>query len=159
MTKTALVTAFANLLEERLVSLRRVRDAARSGMRVDGDHRPSNRGERGAVTAQAYLAVGLKSRIDALEGDLALLRQVDPEPRAQIAAGALVSTEDDVGLEQRYLLLPGAQGDALGRGGDVVTAVSPSSPIGRSLIGLTQGDCAEVMRAGRQLNLEILKVE
>jgi transcription elongation GreA/GreB family factor len=159
MTKTALVTAFANLLEERLVSLRRVRDAARSGMRVDGDHRPSNRGERGAVTSQAYLAAGIKSRIDALEGDLALLSQVNPEPHTQIAAGALVSTEDEAGLGQRYLLLPGAQGDALGEGEDAVTAVSLSSPIGRSLIGLTQGDCAEVMRAGRQLELEILKVE
>ena len=141
------------------MSLRGARDAARSGMRVDGDHRPSNRGERGAVTSQGYLAAGIKNRIDALEGHLALLQQVNLEQRAQIAAGALVSTEDDTGLKRRYFVLPGAQGDALGSDKDPVTAVSPSSPIGSSLIGLTEGDCASLMIGGRQLELEILQVE
>jgi len=159
MNKAALISAFANVLEERLVSLRGAREAARSGMRVDGDHRPSNRGERGAVTSQGYLAAGIKGRIDVLEGQLALLQQVDLAQREEVAAGALVTTEDDNGLERRYLVLPGAQGDTLGAGEEAVTAVSPSSPIGSSLIGLSEGDSATLMIGGRQLALEILQVE
>lgn len=159
MNKAALTLAFSRLLEERLVSLRGAREAARSGMRVDGDHRPSNRGERGAVTSQGYLAAGIKERIDALEGAVAVLKQVDLEQRDKIAAGALVETEDDTGLERTYLVLPGAQGDTLGSGKEAVTAVSPSSPIGSSLMGLIEGDCATLIIGGRNRELEILKVK
>jgi len=135
-----------------------MRDAARTGMRVDEGHRPSNRGERAAVTSQGYLAAGLNSRIDALEADLALVAQVDKSPRTRIVAGALVRVEDGSGTEFRYLLLPGAQGDSLGEGEDAVTALSPQSPIGRGLVGLEEGDVAEVVVGGRRLELEVLEV-
>ena len=158
MRKEHLVREFRDLLEDRLRSLKRMRDAARSGMRVDEGHRPSNRGERAAVTSQGYLAAGLNSRIDSLEADLLRLTQVDSSLRAAVSAGALVSTIDGDGREQRFLLLPGAQGDLIGDG-KAVTAVSPASPIGRGLLTLEEGDTAEVTLGGRQLEFEILAVE
>ena len=39
---------------------------ARAGTRVDGDHRPENRGERAAVTTQGYLAIGRSWEIEGL---------------------------------------------------------------------------------------------
>ena len=64
--KATLVTAWERILQDRLQSLSSSQDAARSGTRVDGEHRPSNRGERAAVTSQGYLAHGLGARAMAI---------------------------------------------------------------------------------------------
>ncbi len=75
--KRALLAAFEALLSERAVALRETRDAARAGMRVDAGHRPTNRGERAAVTSQGYLAAGLNARLEEFEGALADLSRID----------------------------------------------------------------------------------
>jgi transcription elongation GreA/GreB family factor len=117
--------------------------------------RPRIRGERAAVTSQGYLAFGLAQRAKELEDALVLLEKVGWGSRDKVVMGALVMvrTEDD-SLE-RYILLPGGQGD---RFGDVVV-VSPTAPVARELAGLSDGDEATFQRGGHLIEVEIESVE
>ena len=158
MNKVDLIAQHRGRLAEQAESLRALRDAARSGMRVDEGHRPTNRGERAAVTSQGYLAAGIQGRLDALEGELAILDQLDAGPRARFVVGALARVADDDGRERRYLVLPGGQGDALDDADGPVTVLSPSAPIAQALAGLAEEDVAELAIGGRDVELEILEL-
>lgn len=155
MDKPALIAAFRALLEDRLTALNAEGQAARSGTRVDGTHRPANRGERAAVTAQGYLAHGLAARAGAVRDDLARLEEVDPGPCDRVGPGALVTLEFDGGAEERWLLLPGGQGDRLSG----VLILSPTSPAARALRGLGEGDEATLRRGGAPVAAAVLEVE
>lgn len=158
MHKADLIARHRRLLADRAASLRSMRDAARSGMRVDEGHRPTNRGERAAVTSQGYLAAGLQSRLEALEVDLAALERIDPGPRDRFVVGALARIGDEDGRERLYLLLPGGQGDSLDGPEGPVTVVSPRAPVARALLGMAEGDAAEAVLAGRETELEIVEL-
>lgn len=137
--KRAVVAQFAAMLREKTSSLTAVRDAARAGTRVDGEHRPSNRGERGAVSAQGYLTAGLDARLGDVEAALEALGQVSLGVSTRVLAGALVTVEDEEGT-RRFFVLPGGAGEDI----DGVTLLSPSSPRVRPLLGLQEGDVAEL---------------
>jgi len=156
--KASLIARHRQALAERAASLRSMRDAARSGMRVDEGHRPTNRGERAAVTSQGYLAAGFQSRLDALEADLGALDRLDGGPRDRLVVGALARIADEDGRERLYLLLPGGQGDPIDSPAGPVTVVSPQAPVARSLLGLEEGDSAETVLAGREAELEIVEL-
>lgn len=149
MTKADLIAAFRALLEARLDALSAEGRAARAGTRVDGSHRPANRGERAAVTAQGYLAHGLAERAAALQLDLDRLAEVDPGPRERVGPGALVTLEDDAGALDRYLLLPGGQGDRV----HGVLVLSPTAPAARALAGKEAGDAVTLRRNGAAVEL------
>ena len=152
MEKAELVAAFEELLRERLERLRAEAGAARSGTRVDGSHRPANRGERAAVTSQGYLALGLGKRIEALEADLGLLEQVPAGPRTRVGPGALVEVEEDE--VRRLLILPGGSGDRVAG----VVVVSPRSPLARALAGAEAGEVVELEDEDEERELEVLSV-
>ncbi len=158
MDKRTLVERFRALLLGRQRSLEASLAATRSGMRVDGDFRPENRGERAAVTSQGYLAAGLNRRLTELVEALDLLDKVDPGPRERVIGGALVTVADEEGEERRYLLLPGGQGDKLQTKEGVVTVLSPTSPLARALRGRREGDEAGLRLEGRMVELEVLEV-
>lgn len=145
MNKVELIAQFRGVLEARAVALRKGVGSARNGTRVDGDHRPANRGERGAVTSQGYLAKGMSERLTALESDLRILSELDPGPRDRVVPGALVTMVDDDDVVSRYLILPGGQGDAL----DDVIVVSANAPVIRGVFGGVEGDEAKVRRGDR----------
>ena len=127
-------------------------------MRVDGGHRPANRGERAAVTSQGYLAAGLAERIAGLEANLLLLKTLDLGPRSRVGAGALVVVEREDEQDQIYFLLPGAQGDTLGTEGQVL-ALSPASPRARALVGLEAGESCIVAQRGEETEVTVRSVE
>lgn len=129
-------------------------DAARAGTRVDGTHRPENRGERAAVTNQGYLIQGLQQRRAEVQAHLDLLARISPGPRSRVAAGALFEIEDEHQRRAWYLVLPGGQGLELGD----VTVLSPESPIARALHGLAEGDTATVTYGTREVEVEVLSV-
>lgn len=146
MNKPALIEAFRARLESDLEELGRESAAARGGTRVDGSHRPANRGERAAVTAHGYLAAGLEQRRAELRAHLELLAVIDPGPRDRVTPGALVQVEDEDGGEALYLLLPGGQGARLSHDGAQITVLSPESPLARALFGLSVDDEAVLPR-------------
>ena len=154
MDKRPLIEAFRAHLESTVDALRASRDAARSGTRVDGDHRGNNRGERASITSAGYLAAGLEGRLREAEQALALLDRVPVGACSVVAAGALVSVEQD-GSGRRFCVLPGAQGEDLGDG---VVALSPRSPLVRALVGCSAGDEVELELRGEEQLIEVLEV-
>ncbi len=150
--KNALVAGFRTVLRAQLDTLGRSSGAARDGTRVDGDHRPANRGERGAVSAQGYLAHGLAVRMAEIQRVLELLDDVNLSPTDRVRTGALVVLEDEAGVETVVFIVPGATGDRV----DGVTLISPSSPLARALVGREEGD--EVRVGDNGLNQAIVAV-
>lgn len=135
MDKGALIAAFAEHLRAKRLTLERGTAAARSGTRVDGGHRPANRGERAAVTAQGYLAAGLGARAAELDAALLWLARLDPGPRARVQIGALVEAEVDE-VSRHLLVLPGGDGAEL----HGVQVLAPDAPLARVLSGREPGD-------------------
>ncbi len=154
MNKELVVAAFRALLQSRLDALDAEAQAARAGTRVDGSHRPANRGERGAVTAQGYLAHGLAERAARLREDLALLADVDLSPRDRVGAGALLRLGFEDGEEDVWMLLPGGQGDRVVG----VLVLSPTAPSSRALTGREAGDALSLRRGGQQQEASLLSV-
>jgi transcription elongation GreA/GreB family factor len=144
-------------LVSRIETLGAGAEAARQGTRVDGDHRPSSRGERGAVTSQAALQAGLASRSEEVRAALQLLDGLPVVERVRVGAGALVRI-DEGGAASWVAVFPGGAGDVLDTPGGEVTVVSPTSPVARALSGLEEGDEAVLRLPGRVRLLEVLDV-
>ncbi len=154
MDKALLKERFTGLLRDRRDTLAGVQADARAGTRVDGDHRPENRGERAAVTSQGYLAHGLTARMAELDTMLEALALVRTGPCARIASGALVRLADEADEERLLYILPGGQGDRLGP----VVVVSPRAPIVRALSGAGVGDARALHRGGTTEWVEVLGI-
>jgi transcription elongation GreA/GreB family factor len=138
MDKARLLAAFRAHLESGRADLVRSRDDARGGTRVDGTHRPENRGERAAVTAQGYLTAGIAQRLAEIDEALLALDRLDPGPRDRVSPGALVQLVGDHG-ERWLLVVPGGLGATVGG----VTVLSPEAPLALALAGREEGDEVE----------------
>ena len=105
---------------------------------------------------QSYLARGLATRVVELEGALGAIAQL-PEAAggARSTRGAVIPAADDGGKQLRYYLAPWGGGEELP--GDVVV-VTPSSPIGRALLGRQAGDEVEVQRPGGARALTLVAI-
>jgi len=157
-SKPELVDAWESSLRKSLEELEAAQVQARAGTRVDGDHRPENRGERAAVTSQGYLAQGLARRIEELQASLVQVAQLDRGARARVSPGALIQVEDEGGDRSWFAILPGGQGDRLEREGHSVTVISARAPLARALGGLQPGEAAELVRRGEPVEFEVLQV-
>ncbi len=90
----------------------------------------------------SYLAQGQAKRVAECEADLhayRLLSVVDFEADAEIELGALIKLVDE-SAEQYLFLGPVAGGIKLSIEGKEITIITPSSPLGKALIGCTVGD-------------------
>ena len=106
---------------------------------------------------QSYLARGLATRVVELEGALGAIAQL-PEAAGgggRSLMGAVITAEDDAGKQLRYYLAPWGGGEELP--GEVVV-VTPSSPIGRALLGRQAGDEVEVQRPGGARTLTLVAI-
>jgi transcription elongation GreA/GreB family factor len=74
--------------------------------------------------------------------------------RAPIAMSALVTVDED-GREQRFFLAPAGGGTLLSGGVQVVT---PSSPLGRALLGKRIADEVELALAGKRRTFDIAAI-
>ena len=157
--KAEIVSEWRQILSERLRALEASQSAARSGTRVDGEHRPSNRGERAAVTSQGYLAHGLGERAVALRESIENLEEMGTDARSEVVVGALVTLCFDEGAPTRIVLLPGGDATQLTIGKHAVQVLSASSPIARQLRYAEPGDVLEIERGGRFVEVEILSIE
>lgn len=152
--KPTLIARFRELLQARRGVLASEQAQARAGTRVDGDHRPENRGERAAVTTQGYLAHGIHARLRELDDMLTALDAVSTAPIRSVRAGALVTLEEEDGDLQHILILPGAQGDRLGS----VVVISPRAPLAHALAGAQAGDVRTLRRQRQAVDLEVIEV-
>jgi transcription elongation GreA/GreB family factor len=151
--KSALIAAWRETLQTRLDTLTRTANEARSATRVDGTHRPANRGERAAVTSAGYLAQGLGQRASELAEALRLLDEMGDEPRDRVVVGALVELED-----QWLAVFPGGDATRLTVDGTEVLVLSARAPMAQVLLGLEEGDEARLALPGGQRQLVICSV-
>lgn len=142
MNKALVISAFREHFQQVRDGLMRGTEDAKQASRVDGDHRPQNRGERGAVSAAAALSAALRQRVADLDDALMWLDRVGDHPRATVVTGALVEI-DDGEQERRVLVLPGGQGAVVSTVEGAVTALSPTAPLVRAVAGLQEGDVGE----------------
>jgi transcription elongation GreA/GreB family factor len=150
------------LLDELIATLAAALDAAVRAEKATADGatheeaKPENDKDTRALE-QSYLARGQSMRTEELRTGLAETRAVREKPPAaggRVALGSLVEADED-GRTLRLLLAPAGGGTKLSGGVQVVT---PSSPLGRALVGKTEGDLAEVAIAKGERELEIVRV-
>ncbi|MCC6765391.1 MAG: GreA/GreB family elongation factor [Deltaproteobacteria bacterium] len=110
---------------------------------------PAERREDSRVMQEnAGLARGYRARLERATGELDVLERFRPprfSAKASVALGAIVEVED--GAEGRTLFLApvGAGLELTGPGGDgYLSVITPTSPIGRALIGRRLNDTIEV---------------
>ncbi|MCC6849888.1 MAG: GreA/GreB family elongation factor [Deltaproteobacteria bacterium] len=110
---------------------------------------PAERREDARVMQEnAGLARGHRARLERAVSELGLLERFRPprfSSRSPVALGAIVEVED--GAEGRTLFLApaGAGLELAGPGGDgYLSVITPTSPVGRALIGRRLGDTVEV---------------
>ena len=152
-------------LKERLqAELERVRQRARDA--ADGATHEENRAEGDKdmrSTEASYIARGHSERAVALEEALARLSMLDVKASkrgSKIETSALVEVSHE-GKRLFYFLVPAAGGERIQFSGAEIQTITPSSPLGAAVLGLVEGDEAELPARGpgkRERFYEIIKV-
>ncbi len=158
MNKEALIELLREALEGELGLMKRLATEAAEAATHE-ENRPENDKDMRSTEA-SYVARGQAERAKEIERDLTLLRSIterDLTPRETIAAGALIelNTADQT---SHCFLIPGGGGRQLTLNGVEVLAISPQSPLGRALLGLSEGDEAEVRTPQGLKRSEIVSV-
>jgi len=159
--KKAVLEALKLQLENDLERARkRARDAA------DGATHEENRAEGDKdmrATEASYVARGQAGRASEMEEAfvrITALELLDFKPGARIAISALIELLHD-GKRLQYFLVPAAGGERLLVAGTEIQTLTPQSPLGRALLGASEGDEAELppRQAGEPARVyEIVKV-
>lgn len=151
------------LKSELLTHLRQALEAARAAHKaaVEGathaEARPENDKDTRGLE-QSYLARGVAQRAAELELAVASVAAWQPRPfppDAAIGLGALALVDDD-GRARGFLLA--SHGGGVTLSGDL-SVITPTSPIGRALLGRRVGDECEVNLGGVMRCLSVLSVE
>ncbi len=111
-------------------------------------------------TEASYVARGLAERAVELERALTKLATVSVRAfsaAAGIETSALIAASCD-GRRIVYFLVPAAGGERLSFAGVEINTLTPSSPLGRALLGLSAGDEAEVSTPQGLRSYEVLEV-
>lgn len=119
------------------------------------------------ATEQSYLARGLAERFQELTRTakaLAALEVRDLPEGEPVAVGTLVeislegADETAPASPQRWFVVPGPGGIELEQDGSVTQTLTPISPLGRSLLGLSEGDEGELRTPRGVKRFEVLSV-
>lgn len=109
----------------------------------------------------SYLAAGQARRVEEIRQALGLwqnlsLRPYDPQKGIQI--GALLGLEDENGHEQWLFLGPDGAGLKVYVVGQLVTVITPRSPLGSRLLGKFEDDEVEIVVAGARQQFTVTEV-
>jgi transcription elongation GreA/GreB family factor len=163
LDKRALRDALARALEEACDKLARAQRATAEGVTHEDARAEGDKDMR--ATEASYVARGQAMRVEALVADLAKVTQLSTRalaPGEPVALSAVVLVEDDAGRRALFVA-PAGGGTVLrveGREGQglELAVVTPSSPLGRALVGAVVGDVVSVERAQGVAELEVLDV-
>lgn len=153
MDKTALRDELVARVAEELEALERAHRAVMEAATHE-EAKPENDKDTRALE-QSYLARGQAMRVQSLREALATCRALTAAPLARAALGALLRVDDD-GATRTLYLAPHGGGTALAGGS--VQVVTPTSPLGRALLGREAGDVCEAEVSGRVREVEVLEV-
>ena len=132
----ALIDALMNVVHATTTAAEEVRRSA-----IHEEARPENDKDTRALE-QTYLARGQAMRAEALVEQVQFLRSMLSESSSSsvVAAGSLIQLEDESGSVRCLFLAPYGGGQSLRVAGVTVVVVTPSSPLGRALLGKQEGD-------------------
>lgn len=153
--KAALKAELLAQLTAALAIARAAHAAAVEGATSD-EARPENSKDTRGLE-QSYLARGQAQRVAELEAavaDTTVLKLRTFAAQDPVAISGLVTVEEDE-AQHRYFLAPHGGGSALA--GDV-QVVTPSSPLGRALLGKRRDDEVEVKLPGKTRALVITAI-
>jgi transcription elongation GreA/GreB family factor len=156
ISKEALKQELVGLVAADLETAERVQQAAREGATHE-EAKPENDKDTRALE-QSYVARGQARRVEELRADLLLVQAMVVRPLgddARVSLGALVEIDEN-GASSRLLIAPARGGTALAGGS--VQVVTPSSPLGRALLGKAAGEDCDVRLAARVRELSIVSV-
>jgi transcription elongation GreA/GreB family factor len=158
LDKSALLELVLAHLAQDVAKAQASAQATRAGA-VHEEARPENEKDTRATEA-SYLARGQAARVEEMVETITRLRFLDLRTFAAddpIGPTAVVHVHVD-GEERRYFLVPQGGGLEVEHEGHRVQLLTPSSPVGRALLGKRAGDDFEV-RVGRRLReYEVLEV-
>lgn len=154
-TKAKLKEELLAVLEDTVRSLSEAHKSTTEGM-THPDNKPENDKDT-RMTEMSYLARGQAMRLEELMAGVVAVKQMKVAECTKIALGALVHTEDDDGAEAHYFVA-GEGGGTLLAGG-AVKVVTPKSPLGKALLGKSEGDEASFVAGAAARVLSILGVD
>lgn len=158
MDKRALVEQLAQHLRDVVRSAHRASEDAAHEAREGAT--PAERREDARVALEnSGLARGQEQRALQAAADLASLKKFHPGPfpaDALIGLGAIVEVEDEEGGRTLFLAPVGAGEELQVPSGDgFLSVITPSSPVGRALLGKRKGDSVEITVAGEARDLSV----
>lgn len=112
---------------------------------TDGEHVARSKYETFGLES-SYLARGQAQRVEELTFGLEQLKGLQLEATSKsVLLGALIRLEEVDGDEVRNLfLVPSAGGEELEVEGEMVLLITPTSPVGKSIVGKKPGDLIEM---------------
>ena len=149
MTKATLKAALLAALEEALATARAAHASAIEGATHDDARAENDKDTRGLE--QSYLARGIAQRVGELEAAVAAVGKLPVARKDVIGTGALVTLDDG----RRFLIATHGGGMVI----EGVTVLTPTSPIGRALIGRRVDDDVEVALGGKMRTMTVTDVE
>lgn len=155
MAKTELLARIVAQLREELARLASAALASHADA-TDGESKAENKYDTRGLEA-SYLAHGQsRAAEEAAEAvtQFTALAPRDFGPGETIALGALVRLEDG----NRYFVGPRAGGTEVEFDGATVMVITPSSPLGRQLVGRRQGDTLALALGPRRSSVRIAAV-
>ncbi len=139
-------------LDAQLVTARASHAAATEGAISDEARAENDKDTRGLE--QSYLARGYAQRVAELEAAIAAVAVTTVAASSRVAIGALVTIEED-GRERALYIAAHGGGLVLA---STVTVVTPTSPMGRALLGKVVDDDCELVAGGVTRALAITNV-
>jgi transcription elongation GreA/GreB family factor len=109
----------------------------------------------------SYLAAGQAKRVEEIRQSLTLCQNLILRPyddQRGIEVGALLGLEDEKGREQWLFLVPDAAGLKVDLVGQLITVITPRSPLGKGLLGKFEGDEVEIVVAGTRQQFAVTEV-
>lgn len=155
MPKTELLARIVAQLREELARLASAALASHADA-TDGENKAENKYDTRGLES-SYLAHGQsKAALEAADAvtQFTTLAVRDFGAGEAIALGALVRLEDG----SRYFVGPRAGGTEVTCDGATVMVITPSSPLGRQLVGRRQGDMLELTLGPRRTTARIASV-
>jgi len=159
--KLLVIAALRNELTERIERAATRAEQARADATHEEARAENDKDTRGLETS--YLARGQALRAEELAEALHRVRLLAPRSFTEedpVGLGALVRTELEDGESRTFFLLDVAGGTelVLAPGEPSVWVVSPSSPVGRALVGRSVGDEVVISRAGAMRHYDIVAI-
>jgi transcription elongation GreA/GreB family factor len=144
VNKKAVFDALKSQLEAELARAQKRAKAAAEGATHEENRAEGDKDMR--ATEASYVARGQAGRASEMEEALvrvSALELLSFKPGARIAISALMELRHE-GKRLHYFLVPAAGGERVQLAEAEVQTLTPQSPLGRALLGLTEGDEAEL---------------